>query len=285
MNNVDGLVRAVKPKGEGVMERRRTAEGSTEEPRVKSTDRTLEILEILASSKSRHTLGELAGSLHIPKSSLHAILATMLARGWIETDSSGKRFGLGVRALLVGTSYVDSDDIVVAASEELDRLSERLGETIHLGRLDGTDIVYLAKRESPHPLRLFSAIGRRLAAHATALGKALLAERTEDELGALLPPELPPLTRRTIVDPEELWRELEKTRTRGWARDDQESTEGLRCLAVAVGPMRPRQNAISCSVPVVRLSRRRESEIVDQLKEARDRIDARLGARLAGYPG
>jgi len=182
---------------------------------------------------------------HIPKSSLHALIGTLQDWGWVETDSSGRRFGLGVRALLVGTSYVDSDDIVAATRDALDWLSETVGETVHLGRLDGPDIVYLAKRESTHPLRLFSAIGRRLPAHATALGKVLLAERTEAELDRILPETLARLSDNTITDRAALRKELDRTRRRGWARDNQENATGIRCLAVAVGGGNPPFNAIA----------------------------------------
>jgi DNA-binding IclR family transcriptional regulator len=240
---------------------------------VKSATRTLGILEALAASDRRLSLADLAKDLDIPKSSLHALIGTLQDWGWVETDSSGRHFGLGVRALLVGTSYVDSDDIVAATRDALDWLSETVGETVHLGRLDGPDIVYLAKRESTHPLRLFSAIGRRLPAHATALGKVLLAERTEAELDRILPESLPRLSDNTITDRAALRRELDRTRTRGWARDNQENATGIRCLAVAVGDDKPPVNAISCSVPVVRLDSKRERDIIDKLMRARQLID------------
>jgi DNA-binding IclR family transcriptional regulator len=240
---------------------------------VKSATRTLGILEALAASDRRLSLADLAKELGIPKSSLHALIGTLQDWGWVETDSSGRQFGLGVRALLVGTSYVDSDDIVAATRDALDWLSEIVGETVHLGRLDGPDIVYLAKRESTHPLRLFSAIGRRLPAHATALGKVLLAERTEAELDRILPQTLPRLSDNTITDRGALRKELDRTSRRGWARDNQENATGIRCLAVAVGEDKPPFNAISCSVPVVRLDSRREKDIVDKLMRARQLID------------
>jgi DNA-binding IclR family transcriptional regulator len=240
---------------------------------VKSADRTLGILEALAASDNRLSLADLAKELDIPKSSLHALIGTLQDWGWVETDSSGRHFGLGVRALLVGTSYVDSDDIVAATRDALDWLSETVGETVHLGRLDGPDIVYLAKRESTHPLRLFSAIGRRLPAHATALGKVLLAQRTDAELDRILPEPLPRLSNNTITDRGVLRKELDRTRRRGWARDNQENATGIRCLAVTVGDDKPPLNAISCSVPVARLDSSREREIVDKLMRARQLVD------------
>ena len=245
---------------------------------VKSSERTLEILETLAASKERRSLSELARTLEVPKSSLHAILRTMHERGWVETDPSGTRFGLGVRALYVGTAYPDSDDVVSVAEQTLDWLVAQLDETIHLGRLDGTDIVYLAKRESSHHLRMFSAIGRRLPAYATALGKALLAALPDDQLAAHLPETLTALTPHTLTDPDALRRDLERTRRRGYAVDDEESTEGLGCIAVTVPTGDPPHHAISCSVPTVRLKREQRKAIVEHLLEAREHLAVRVRA-------
>jgi DNA-binding IclR family transcriptional regulator len=229
---------------------------------VKSADRTLEVLEVLASSPQRRALGELARHLGIPKSSLHGILRTMAQRGWVETDATGTRFGLGMRALQVGAAYLDADDAVGLVAGVLDELAAEFGETVHLGRLDGRHVVYLAKRESVHPLRLFSAIGRRLPAHATALGKVLLAERSET------PGELPALTPRTITSQPVLRRELAAIREQGYAVDHEENTDGIACFAVAVPHHTPPTDAISISVPVARLKPGTEEAIVAALKRA-----------------
>lgn len=248
---------------------------------VKSADRTLEILEALAGHGGRLSLGELSRQLDIPKSSLHGILRTMAQRRWVETDETGLRFGLGVRALMVGTSYVDADDAVSRVRDVLDWLSHEIGETVHLGRVDGTDIVYLAKRESTHPLRLFSAIGRRLPAHATALGKAVLAERSDREVDRLLDWPLTPLTANTITEPDALHAELSRIRERGYAVDNEENTEGIRCFAVALHTTSPVQDAISFSIPILRLSGENEARIVDHLRQARDRVEGRSHPRLS----
>jgi DNA-binding IclR family transcriptional regulator len=244
---------------------------------VKSADRTLDILEWLARAGERSTLGELARALHIPKSSLHALLRTMQRRGWIETDASGSRFGLGVRALQVGTSYVDSDDAIAAAGETLDWLATTLGETIHYGRLDGADIVYLAKRQSVHPLRLYSAIGRRLPAHTTALGKALLAEQSLQQVRRLLGPNPTRLTDNTITAWPDLAKEFARIRERGYAIDREENTIGICCFAVAVGGVDPPTDAISCSVPVARLTPDLRRAILDGLQTTLERLGSKTG--------
>jgi DNA-binding IclR family transcriptional regulator len=240
---------------------------------VKSADRTLEILEALAAS-GRRTLGELSRALNIPKSSLHGILRTMAQRGWVETDPTGTRFGLGVRALQVGSAYLDADDVVGLLGSVLDDLAAAFGETVHLGRLDGPFVVYVAKRESVHPLRLYSAIGRRLPAHATALGKALLAERTPEDLEARLPVPLPRLTKHTIVEPERLADELAGIRARGYAIDREENTDGIVCVARAVPVREPATDAISLSVPAARMDDERIELMATALARAADRVRA-----------
>ena len=254
---------------------------------VKSADRTLEVLEVLASSPNRRALGELARELGIPKSSLHGILRTMVQRGWVEADTagepasrhSGARFGLGVRALQVGAAYLDADSAVGLVAGVLDGLAAESGETVHLGRLDGRYVVYLAKRESVHPLRLFSAIGRRLPAHATALGKVLLAERDE------VPPELPALTPHTITSPAALRAELTTIREQGYAVDHEENTDGIACFAVAVPLHSPPTDAISISVPMARLKPGVEERMVVALRQAVTELRSARGLVTAGMTG
>ena len=235
---------------------------------VKSADRTLSILESLANSNRRLSLGELASELAIPKSSLHSLLRTLRARGWVNSDETGLRFGIGVRALLVGTAFTEKDEMIRHSAPVLDELSAQLDETLHMGCLDGDQIVYLAKREASHQLRLVSAVGVRLPAASTALGKALLAERPQSEVEALLPSRIAARTQRTITSRRMLIDSFAEIRARGYAVDDEESTPGVRCFAVTVGPHYPSDYAISCSVPTVRLHATRELEIVSTLRRA-----------------
>ncbi|GIJ20623.1 IclR family transcriptional regulator [Micromonospora lutea] len=234
---------------------------------VKSAGRTLDLLELLADQPHPWTLGDLARALGIPKSSLHGLLRTLTSRGWVRTDATGTRFRLGLRALRVGAAYLDGDDLVGLLSGVLDELSRRFGEAVHLGRLDGDQVVYLAKRESVHRLRLYSAIGRRLPAHATALGKALLAERPEHEVDRTLSWPLPRLTPHTITDREGLHAALAAVRTAGHAVDREENAEGIMCFAMAVPLATPAADAVSISVPVTRLRPGLDTSIVAALRE------------------
>lgn len=255
--------------------------GSGEFRPVKSAYRALDVLEAMSAGPA--TLSELSRLLGIPKSSLHGLLRTLTERGWVATTESGHQFRLGLRALQVGTRFVDEDEVVAQVAPSLDRLAAATGETVQQARLDGAQVVYLAKRDSAHPVRLISSIGSRLPAHATGLGKALLAARDDETVRGLLgSPPYPALTARTVRTWESLQAELAEVRARGYAIDDGEAGDGLRCFGVVVPPVRgldtgPATDAISVSVPVYRLDPDHEDEIVNALLEEQ----ARLGGLAA----
>jgi DNA-binding IclR family transcriptional regulator len=239
---------------------------------VRSADRALAVLEVLGAGNRPRSLADLARELAIPKSTLHALLWTLADRGWVEVEEDTGRFRLGLQALLVGRSYLEADGIVAAASSALTWLADETGETAHLGRLDGASIVYLDKRESRHPLRLFSAIGRRLPAFTTALGKVILAQLPDEELVDHLPDPMVPSTPASLVSLDALRADLRRTLERGYAVDNEESTPGVRGFAVALPTSHPPQDAMSCAVPLTRLSEQRESEIVASLHAAAEEV-------------
>ncbi|WP_307868636.1 IclR family transcriptional regulator [Umezawaea beigongshangensis] len=235
---------------------------------VKSADRTVELLEVLSSSDRRLTLTELHRELAYPKSSLYMLLQTLVGRGWVEVDPERGTYGIGVRALLVGTSYLDHDPVVRAAIRVMEQVRQDVNETVHLARLDGPDVVYLASRESEHHLRVVSRVGRRLPAHSTSLGKALLATRTRSEVESLLPDHLTALTSNTVTDRAALHEQLAGFRAVGYAHEREENTPGLGCFAVALPYRNPVIDAMSCSVPMGRLDPEHERQVVAALLDA-----------------
>ena len=241
--------------------------------KVKSAVRTVELLEYLAGRQDRPArIPEICAALDMPRSSAHALLRTLVTQGWVRSETSGTQYGIGIRALLVGTSYLDADPYLPVITPFLDDLRQVLDETFHIGRIDGSDVVYLATRESRQYMRTSNKIGRRLPAYTTALGKALLADRFGAERDAHLPATLTPLTPHTITDRAALDETLEEARIRGYATDNEENAPGLRCFAVALHYVQPAQDAISASVPVGRLTAEREREIVDALRLVGDKV-------------
>lgn len=247
---------------------------------VKSADRAVDVLEVLAAGPHRLTLSELHRSLGVPKSSLYGLLQTLVARGWLETDLRGTSYGIGLRALRVGVAYLARDATVQAAGPVLAQVRRETDETVHLARLDGPDIVYLASRESGHQLRTSSRIGQRLPAHATALGKVLLAERQPAEVDSLLVDPLSSLTPDTIVDRDVLKAELAEIRVRGWAFERGQAVVGICCIAIAVPSHRPATDALSCSIPLARYREEHARTVVDSLVRAAEHL-----AEFAGEDG
>lgn len=245
---------------------------------VKSAARTVEVLEFLAARQNRPVrLRELSEALGVPRSSLHALLRTLAKYGWVRADTTGTLYGIGIRALLAGTSYLDSDQYLPLIVPYLDELREQLDETFHFGRIDGTDVVYLATKESSKYLRPYSRVGRRLPAYSTSLGKVLLAARDGAERDRHIPAALTPLTPHTLTDRTALDADLAATRERGYAVDNEENTLGLRCFAVALDYSDVPTDAISASIPIARLDDKRQREIVDSLRQVADRV-----ARVVG---
>ena len=203
-------------------------------------------------------LEELADATSLPKSSVHRTLAALRSRGFAYQQADG-RYVAGSELLRVAFDFYDRVDVRVMLQPLLLRLRDELNETVHLGVLEGADVVYLDKLESRHPLRLTSTIGGRNPAHCTAVGKALLAWTypSEAELRAWIANSRP-LARRTpssITDQAALAKEMARIRADGFARDMEESEVGVRCIAapVFVGTSRPRA-AVSISAPRDRMS-------------------------------
>ncbi|AZI58846.1 IclR family transcriptional regulator [Nakamurella antarctica] len=252
-------------------------EPGTTETRVRAVDRALSVVEALTDGSTR-TLSDLATKLSVPKSTLHAILRTLESRGWLQAD--GAAYRLGVRSLLPGAGYLEADTVVSISNPILDDLVAECDETVHLGRLVDSDIVYIAKRDSVQPLRLFTSVGRRLPAHATAMGKVLLAQRTDAEIDAIFTYPLRVLTPATIVDREHMMRELNEIRTKGYANDAGESTLGVTCTAIVIDSGPTPQYALSCSAPDVRLTGAQQAVILNGLYRARQRIEEQLATSL-----
>jgi len=244
---------------------------------VKSAARTVELLELLAARRNHPArLRELSEALGAPRSSIYALLRTLVDRGWVRTDATGTLYSIGIQALLAGTTYLDVDPYLRIVQPQINDLSVKLDETIHYGRLQGIDMVYLATHESTQYIRPYSRVGRRLPAYSTSLGKAVLAERLDldgdDGVLAHLPQTLTPLTEHTIIDRDALIADLRETRKRGYAIDREENVIGLKCFAFAMRFSEAPADAISCSVPLERLSGR-EDEIIDGLRRTKQSIE------------
>jgi DNA-binding IclR family transcriptional regulator len=138
--------------------------------------------------------------------------------------------------------------------KELNSLVMRFDETCYFGILEGADVLYIEKSESTNPLRMLVDTGRRLPAYATGIGKALLVGKSEDELRALYPQGLRPLTERTVTDINKLSEELKAARLSGYVEEIEESTAHIRCYGAPIMKSGNVIAAISIAIPTFRFN-------------------------------
>jgi IclR family KDG regulon transcriptional repressor len=245
---------------------------------VKSADRVLLIFDLIA-TRGPLTFSEVAGALGLPASSTHNLLKTLVRREYLLLDPDNRRYHLGLRLWEVAQAYVKSDSLPRLAQPIMDRVVAQTGETVQLARLDGVENVYLAISESPQPMKLVSAVGKRLYAHATGLGKVMLAGLSEEEARRRLSPvQLPRFTPNTIVELDALLAALGLVRQRGYAIDNEEYVIGCRCIAMPVRDADGRViAAMSVSIPTPRYSEELAARTHEALGTAVEELSRRLG--------
>ncbi|MFC7329006.1 IclR family transcriptional regulator [Marinactinospora rubrisoli] len=218
---------------------------------VQSLDRAFALLEIMAEAGGEISLSQLAESSGLPLPTIHRIIRTLVASGYVRQLPS-RRYALGPR--LIGLGESASRMLGTWARPHLAQLVDELGETANLAMLDGDKVVYVAQVPSAHAMRMFTEVGRRVLPHSAGVGKALLAQLPDREALAMVRRTgMPAATERTITTPEEFAGELARIRERGYAIDDGEQEIGVRCLAV---PVRggPAMMAVSISGPESRMT-------------------------------
>uniref|UniRef100_A0A7C5RU55 IclR family transcriptional regulator n=1 Tax=Thermomicrobium roseum TaxID=500 RepID=A0A7C5RU55_THERO len=247
--------------------------------RSPAVERAIAVLDELAQSDEGLTLSELARACGEAKSSLHVILSTLVSAGWLIRDDLSKRYRLGPHLLFLAAAYNRQSDLLRAFTEVARPLARQLGETLQLAIRQGREVLYIGKQEGTQWVRLASEVGTRLPAHATSLGKCLLAWLPEEELERLLSEgPLVALTPRTITDPAALRAELARVREQGYAVDRGETLPDVWCFGA---PVRDASGAViaalSISVPVTRVSEMRLPLLVAAVQQAAREISRRQG--------
>lgn len=261
--------------------RRRAAAPAT----VRAVDHCLQLIEALARTDESRGVTDLSAELRLAKSTVYKLLQTLLRRSYVVQEPGSGRYRLGLKFLELGAAVMGSLSIREVAQPHLQALMQATRETVHLGMLEGHEVVYADKIESPLTIRMYSRVGRRSQLHCTALGKALLAYQPEEELRSILSGGLRRHTRRTITTGVRLRAELQRIREEGYALDNEEFEAGLRCVAA---PIRDHTQAVVASLgiagPAPRLGPARLPTLIKHVKEAADAVSAALGSRAAAGP-
>jgi IclR family acetate operon transcriptional repressor len=241
---------------------------------VQSVHRALELVEIVAAHGGHLAIGEIADACDIPLPTVHRLLRTLVDRGYMR-QLPNRRYALGFRLVPLGAtaaSMVGADTDRVLAG-----LVDALGETANLAILAGDQAEYVAQVPSRHSMRMFTVVGRRVELHCTGVGKALLAQLEDDRVrGVVLRVGLNRHTAHTHVTEAALLADLAGIRARGYALDEQEQEDGVRCVAVPVGAPVPAM-AVSVSGPVTRITDEVVARAVPLLVAAAARLSADMG--------
>lgn len=233
---------------------RRKAGASRPREFIQSLERGLDIICTFGPETTEQTVGDLAARTGLTRATIRRFLITLSELGYVESD--GRLFRLTPKVLRLGYSFLSGLGFPDVALPHLERLVAEVDESSEASVLDGRDIVYVLRVPSTAIMTIAVNVGARMPAHATAMGKVLLASLPDDELDAYLgEAELPRILPRTITDPGELRAQLEQVREAGYALADEELEEGLVAVAAPVrGRDRRAVGAINLSTHVMRRS-------------------------------
>jgi IclR family acetate operon transcriptional repressor len=247
---------------------------------VQSVVRALSILDALAESEAGLTLSTLARRVALPPSSAHRLLTTLQREHFVRFELESKSWFVGVRAFTVGNAFLQSRDVVTLARPYMRRLMEESNETVNLYMLIGSDPVCKAQVQSRILMRSISKPGGTLQVHRSAAGKAMLSRSSRREVAEIVEHHgMARATANTIVSLERLVEDLARTRTRGFAIDDEEFTPGLRCVAAPiVDENGVSQAALSVAGPSERMLDTRLAELGKAIGAAARLVSRELGA-------
>ncbi|HET6503655.1 MAG TPA: IclR family transcriptional regulator [Amycolatopsis sp.] len=245
--------------------------------------RAADILELFLGPRATLSAAEVVERLGLPRSTTHELLTTLVARRYLARQAGEETvYRLGPRLLELGARYQERLEFAAEADAVARLVAARCGETVHVGVLDGIDVVYLSKIDSTHSVRLISEVGRRLPAHCTAVGKALLAGLPAERLESLLSGrKLAALTDRSLTSRADLLAQLDDVRATGVAHERSESNPDAGCVAAPVVDAHGDWvAAMSISIPTSRHSEQAWQNWEKLVREGAGELSARLGGRV-----
>lgn len=244
----------------------------------RTVERTFSILELIANSETGVTLQEIADAMDMPKSSAFVIVHSLLELNYIKTaENNDKKYRLGIEAFKLGSKYLNDVSLVRQSAQYLPALADRYAKTSFVAVLNGCDIVYLYKYAAQNAQLATCSIGSTKPAHATALGKAILAFLPKGKLlGVIDAIRFDAYTPNTITSKEVLLQELKEIRQRGYATEHGELTNLTSCYSV---PIFDYTGNVIAAISLADIAKENENEtgIVTDLLSVAGEISKTLG--------
>ncbi len=245
---------------------------------VQSIVRALRVLNRLSEAEDGLPLTKLAQAVALAPSTAHRLLTTLEQERYVRFDAERRLWSIGVQGFLVGCAFLKTRDLIGVARPVMRTLVDQCRTTVNLAVQDGSNAIYVHRIERPAVARAGSSQGGQVPLFCSAVGKALLAGKSDGEIDPFLPEDMRRLTANTLISRSALRANIALTRERGFAVDDEERVVGLRCVAAPVfNEAREPIAAISISGPSTRISPEAIPQLGAMLRQAADGITSRLG--------
>ena len=254
---------------------------------IQSVTNSLDLLEEYRGDDTELGVTELSKRLGLHKNNVFRLLATLESRGYMEQNKATGNYRLGLKVLELGQVFIKHMGLLKMARPILREMVERCNETCYLGVIRDNRVVYVDVVEATRPVRVVSRVGVALPVYCSAVGKAQIAFESGDEIARILSETpLQRYTEHTVTDIDVLVRQLEEVRQRGYAVDDVEYDEGIRCVGVPVRDYTRRVIAgLSISGPAERFTpERMEQELIPLVLESGKTLSSRLGYDVSQAP-
>ena len=245
---------------------------------VQVIDRVFDILEFLSLSQNEKGPTEIAEAVGLSKSTVHRLLSSMHARGYVDKNEKEGTYYIGIKLVEIVSSHINSLELQTEARPILNELHDELGLIVHLGILDKHEVVYVEKMDIAPNLRRYAQIGLRVPAQCSSLGKCLLASMSgEEQERAMAHCRFEAYTDNTITDTVKLKEHLREVRRQGWAIDNEEYMDGRRCVGAPIYDYRGETiAAVSASGPISLLTDERIPEVTRRVQDAAATISRKL---------
>jgi DNA-binding IclR family transcriptional regulator len=241
---------------------------------IQVIDRAADLLDALAATNDPLSLKYLSAEAQLHPSTAFRILASLTAHGLVERTGNG-RYQLGLKLLKYATRVHEKVDMLQEAKPVMEWLRAEVDETVNLSVREGDEVVYIVRTVPNRIMRVDQLIGSRAPLHVTAVGKLFLAEGGEKYCNDYARRSgLPRFTPNTLTDAAKLWREVELSRQRGYAFDNEEMEQGVSCIGV---PIRDSHGSIVAGLSISAPRARRQEAWIPLIRKAGDDISLRLG--------
>lgn len=245
---------------------------------------TLAIVTFLSTQRGPVAAASVAGALQLPRSTVYRLLGVLVEHGFAIHYPEDQRYGLGLAAFELSSGFSRQEPLSRLGAPILAALVDRVGESAHIAVLNGRDVVYIVEERAPHRPALITDVGVRLPSHITASGRALLATLPAAQLRALFP-DANSFTMRSADEPytmRKLRAVLSEVRSRGFAAEDGDVTEGLASVAVAVRDHVGWPAAgFAVTFPRENLDPARWAELAVHVRHAADQLSRRIRGATA----